>query len=101
MMTLTHLEPWLQFCQELGGIVYVAIDNRLDTFYQAQLERIAGEHCDIIYTEVYPLCTTGNVLQALHCISAVRVFENIVPTRLFSLFCFWLDWVSITYPQQL
>ena len=42
----------LQFQQDAGSIVYVAIDDRLDTFYQAKLERMSGDQCTVAYTEV-------------------------------------------------
>lgn len=52
-----------QFCQELGSTVYVAIDDRLDTFHQAKLERLSGDHCNVSYTEVTNLFTACLAMQ--------------------------------------
>ena len=46
----------LQFRQDIGSAVYVAIEGRLDTFYQATLEHLGPDNCSVLYNEKQVSC---------------------------------------------
>ena len=46
----------MQFRQEPGSTVYVAIEGRLDTFLQATLEHLGPDNCTVLYNEKWVSC---------------------------------------------
>lgn len=48
----------MQFRQDVGSTVFVAIEGRLDSFYKGTVEQLGPDSCTVLYneTEVSKLC---------------------------------------------